>query len=119
MTADPTPAVCAKPTLSGQSAHGHCGGFLPEDPRHNVFAAACDVEKLLKRPRSVEWLRARLRPEFRDLIESALEVLEAAGKLEPRRVHGQLKLALAPARRPRRVRDDGSADGLFSLRERG
>jgi hypothetical protein len=112
--------ICGGVTLSGQFAHGECGGYLPEDQRHDVLAAACHIEKLLRRrPRTVEWLRARMRPEFHgEVFEWALDALEPTGKLEARRGHGQLKLRLVPERRPRRIRDDGGKPGLFELPQR-
>jgi hypothetical protein len=110
--------VCGDVTMSGQSAHGQCGGNLPDDEREWAWACAHHVEKVLRRgPATVEQLRHQCRPEYRDdVLAIALQLLDGAGNV----CRDGDTLRPAPQRRVvRRPRcDDGSADGLFALPER-
>lgn len=103
--------ICDNPTLSGQSAHGQCGGYLPDNPRLHIQAAAHHIQKQLAvRPKTVDYLRHHMRPEYQgDVFDMALELL--AGELA--RQGDRIKLA--PSRRVPRFRDDGTVDGLFDL----
>jgi hypothetical protein len=120
MTTTARCAICGQPTLSGQSAHSQCGGFLPDNERQWAWACAHHVEKPLKlRPKTVEQLRCKLRPEYRgDVLDMALALLDEVGKHRYRRDHEQLKRWLAPVQPRRPARDDGSETGLFPLLER-
>lgn len=128
-TATMTPcAICGEIVPSGASAHEQCGGYLPDNPREYTLWAARHLEKQLspirlpnnqlkQRPRTIEQVRARMRPEYRGRVfEWALELLHGAGKI----TYAADKIRLAPAKRVLRrpVCDDGSADGLFPMPER-
>ncbi|MGO8939115.1 MAG: hypothetical protein ACLP3C_00565 [Mycobacterium sp.] len=75
-------SICREIVVSGQSAHEQCGGYLPDDEREWAWACAHHIEKLLKRPKTLEQLRHRLRSEYQgDVLEMALELMTGAGKL--------------------------------------
>ena len=48
----------AKPTTHGGSAHAHCGGRLPDDPRHAGVAVADHIVRVLT-PKRVQHGTAR------------------------------------------------------------
>lgn len=109
-------AIC-KTTVVGSTTHSSCGGFLPDDPREWALWASHHIEKLLQRPRTVDQLRARLRPEYRGhVFTTAMELLDAAGKLMPAG-RGGTQLKIRPGQRisHKPSVDDGSAIGLFEL----
>jgi hypothetical protein len=113
-------AICGEATTTGQSAHGICGGHLSADPREYVLMAACHIGKLLRTPRTADYLCEHLRPEYQgEVLEEAVAILVDAGEAEWRWAGEQLKLTRKPAPRARKPRDDGTADGLFEVpRER-
>jgi hypothetical protein len=116
-------AICREPTLSGQSSHGQCGGYLPASPKESTWACAHHVEKLLsrkygsgkakrRRPWTLTQIRSQLRLEYRGrVLDWALEALHQAGKV----TYAGERIALTPAKRGLPQRDNATAAGLFEL----
>jgi hypothetical protein len=102
--------VCTGATTRGQTAHHLCGGSLPADPREYLTAAVHHIEtRVLCRPRTLDEIAWRLRPELAGYLDEAMSYLADAGAVT---FDGGKFARVAPRhrRRPRSIQL-----GLFEL----
>jgi hypothetical protein len=94
-----TCCICSGAVTRGQSAHHVCGGVLPADPREYLIAAVDHIEtRVLRRPRPLEEIAWRLRPELIGCLDEAMNWLLDAGAV----TFDGSKYTLVASRRRRR-----------------
>jgi hypothetical protein len=98
--AAPRCSVCTGATTRGQSAHHLCGGSLPADPGEYLIAAVHHiVTRVLRRPRTLDEIAFRLRPELAGCLDEAMSHLVDVGAVT---FDGHEFTRVAPRRRRRR-----------------